>query len=205
MIRPPSRRCLAASCVATNNPRTLMAISFSKSSSENCSMGAKMPVPALFTRISMAPNVPMVLATASRTASVSAASALIASAFPPVASIERTTSLALPGDALYVRATPAPSVASRVAIAAPMLREPPVTSATLPASFLVMFVFIIFSFCSASVSCQLGRVVHLLNHLPLPFDLAQYRIPCAAMLFRHDGTPQLEQHVGLGFGRDSGY
>jgi hypothetical protein len=45
-------------------------------------------------------NVPMVLATASRTASVSAASALIASAFPPAASIERTTSLALPGDAL---------------------------------------------------------------------------------------------------------
>src|SRR5206468_7694285 len=34
MIRPPSRRCRAASCVATNNPRTLMAISFSKSSSE---------------------------------------------------------------------------------------------------------------------------------------------------------------------------
>src|SRR2546421_1289826 len=26
MIRPPSRRCRAASCVATNNPRTLMAI-----------------------------------------------------------------------------------------------------------------------------------------------------------------------------------
>src|SRR6266849_10280571 len=71
---------------------------------------------------------------ASRTAWVSAASALIASAFPPAASIERTTSLALPGDALYVRATAAPSVASRLAIAAPMLREPPVTSATLLAS-----------------------------------------------------------------------
>src|SRR5207253_9399271 len=141
--------------------------------------------------ISIAPNVPMVFATASRTASVSAASALIASAFPPAASIERTTSLALPGDALYVRATAAPSVASRLAIAAPMLREPPVTSATLPASFLVMFVLIIFSFCSASVCCQLGRVVHLLKHLPLPFDLAQYRIPCAAMLFRHNGTQLL--------------
>src|SRR5436190_14780290 len=47
-------------------------------------MGAKIPVPALFTRISIAPNVPMVLATASRTASVSAASALIASAKPIV-------------------------------------------------------------------------------------------------------------------------
>src|SRR5205085_3843949 len=127
----------------------------------------------------------MVFATANRTASVSAASALMASAFPPAAVIERTTSSAFAGEALYVRATAAPSVASRLAIAAPMPREPPVTSATLPASFLVMFVFIIFSFCSASVCCQMGRVVHLLNHLPLPFDLAQYRIPCAAMLFRH--------------------
>src|SRR5207245_11775744 len=86
---------------------------------------------------------PMVSAPARRPASVSAASALIASAFPPAASIERTTSLALPDDALYVSATAAPSVASRLAIAAPMLREPPVTSATLPASFFVMFVLII--------------------------------------------------------------
>src|SRR5436190_16707379 len=90
-------------------------------------------------------------------------------------------------------------------MAAPIPREPPVTSATLPASFLVMFALIIFSFCSGSVCWRLGRVVHLFNHLPLPFELAQYRIPFAAMLFRHDGTPQLEQHVGLGFGRDSGY
>src|SRR5438477_4229571 len=144
-------------------------------------MGAKIPVPALFTRISMAPNVPMVLATASRTASVSAASALIASAFPPAALIERTTSSALAGDALYVRATAAPSVASRLAIAAQMLREPPVTSATLPARIFVMFVVITFSFCSAFV--RLGRVVHLLNYLPHRFEVAQYRILCAAMLF----------------------
>src|SRR5437016_3098716 len=142
----------------------------------------------------MPPNVPMVLATASRTASVSAASALIASALPPAASIERTTSLALSGDALYVRATAAPSVTSRLAIAAPMLREPPVTSATLPASFLVMFVFIIFSFCSAFVCCLLARIVHLLKHLPRRFELAQYRVPCAAMLFRHDGIQQPEQY-----------
>jgi hypothetical protein len=38
----------------------------------------------------------------------------------------------------------APSVARRFTIAAPMPREPPVTSATLPASFLVMFVLICF-------------------------------------------------------------
>src|SRR6266576_2372092 len=73
MIRPPSRICRAASCVATNTPRTLTAISFSKSSNGNCSIGAKIPVPALFTRMSMPPKVPMVFATANRTASVSAA------------------------------------------------------------------------------------------------------------------------------------
>src|SRR6266404_2302065 len=155
MMRPPSRICRAASCVATNKPRTLTAINFSKSSSENCSIGARARTPALFTRISMPPNVPTVFATARRTASVSAASALIASAFPPAASIERTTSLALSGDALYVRATDAPSAESRLAMAAPMLREPPVTSATLPVSFFAMFVFIFFLQMSFS-NCESG-------------------------------------------------
>src|SRR5258705_11976394 len=145
-------------------------------------MGAKIPVPALFTRISMLPNVPMVLATASRTASVSAASALIASAFPPAASIERTTSLALPGDALYVRATAAPSVASRLAIAAPMLREPPVTKATFPASFFVMFVLIMFLILPCFVFHLLRVVVLSANHLPPHIEFAQYHFRCAAML-----------------------
>src|SRR6266404_912856 len=155
IMRPPSRKCRAASWVATNNPRTLTAINFSKSSSENCSIGARAMTPALFTRISIPPNVPTVFATARRTASVSAASALIASAFPPAASIERTTSLALSGDALYVKATDAPSAASRLAMAAPMLREPPVTSATLPVSFFAIFVFIIFFQMSFS-NCESG-------------------------------------------------
>src|SRR5437773_2724535 len=45
--------------------------------------------------------------------------------------------------------------ASRLAMAAPMLREPPVTSATLPASFLVMFVLILFFQMSFS-NCESG-------------------------------------------------
>jgi hypothetical protein len=46
-------------------------------------------------------------------------------------------------------ATAAPSAASRFAIAAPMLREPPVTRATLPARFLE-FIFIDVGFVSFS-------------------------------------------------------
>jgi hypothetical protein len=54
-----------------------------------------------------------------------------------------------------------------------MPREPPVTSATLPASLLVKFVF-----------------MYLRNDLPLRFESAQYHVPCAAMLFRHNGLGQ---------------
>ena len=75
-----------------------------------------------------------------------------------------------------------------------MLREPPVTSATLPASFFVMFVLIMFLWCSAFVCCLLARIVHLLKHLPRRFEVAQYRIPWAAMLFRHNGIQQPEQY-----------
>jgi hypothetical protein len=39
------------------------------------------------------------------------------------------------GALVYVSATAPPSAASRLAIAAPMPRDPPVTSATLPVSF----------------------------------------------------------------------
>src|SRR5882724_9438620 len=46
-------------------------------------------------------------------------------------------------------------LASRLAMAAPMLREPPVTSATLPVSFFAMFVFIFFFQMSFS-NCESG-------------------------------------------------
>jgi hypothetical protein len=64
----------------------------------------------------------------------------MAKAFPPAASIARTTSSAFAGEPLKVMATAAPSGASRLAIAAPMLRDAPVTRATLPESFFMLFV-----------------------------------------------------------------
>jgi hypothetical protein len=54
-----------------------------------------------------------------------------------------------------------------------MPREPPVTGVTLPASLLMMFV-----------------LIYLPDHLPSPFESAQYFVPCAVMLLRHSGlTP----------------
>jgi LysR substrate binding domain len=90
----------------------------------------EMPVPALFTSTSSRPNVVMVCSTAPLTASVSAASAWIATAFPPSRSIALTTAAAALASFTYVMATLAPSATGRFAIAAPMPREPPVTSAT---------------------------------------------------------------------------
>lgn len=50
-----------------------------------------------------------------------------------------------------------------------MLREPPMSSATVPASSLMMFV-----------------LIDLRDDLPLGFEFAQYRFICIAMLFRHN-------------------
>src|SRR6266511_3475724 len=66
---PEHRGDLRSSREETNKPRTLTAINLSKSSKENCSIGATIPTPALFTRMSMPENAPMVFATARRTAS----------------------------------------------------------------------------------------------------------------------------------------
>ena len=95
-------------------------------------------MPALFTSTSMLPNVATVFATAAFTASALEASARIASAFPPLCSIALVTEEAAPASFAYVMATLAPSSAKRLAIAAPIPREPPVTSATFPSSFLDM-------------------------------------------------------------------
>jgi len=62
------------------------------------------------------------------TASASAASAWIAIALPPSRWIAFTTDAAASDPFEYVMATLAPSLARRLAIAAPMPREPPVTS-----------------------------------------------------------------------------
>src|SRR5258705_11285601 len=60
-------------------------------------------------------------------------------AFPPACSISLTTDAAASAPFVYVMATFAPSAARRLAIAAPIPREPPVTSAIFPSSFLDIF------------------------------------------------------------------
>src|SRR5580692_11383283 len=130
MIRPPLFKCFNAACVVASMPRTLMFITRSISSSVVSSNVFGMAVPALFTRTSSRPKVATVFSTALLTASTSAASAWIARAFPPLRSIALTTAEAALTSFAYVMATLAPSSASRFAIAAPMPREPPVTSAT---------------------------------------------------------------------------
>src|SRR5436309_6746209 len=130
MMRPPGFMCLSAACVATSVPRTLMSITRSISSSVVSSKGFGKAVPALFTSTSSRPKVAMVFSTAPLTASTSAASAWIATAFPPLSSIALTTAEAALASFAYVMATLAPSAARRFAIAAPMPLEPPVMSAT---------------------------------------------------------------------------
>src|SRR5580700_5007381 len=130
MTRPPLFMCFSAACVVARTPRRLMLITRSISSCVASSNGFGMAVPALFTSTSSRPKVVTVLSTALLTASTSAASAWIARAFPPLRSIALTTAEAALTSFAYVMATLAPSLASLFAIAAPMPREPPVTSAT---------------------------------------------------------------------------
>ena len=66
------------------------------------------------------------------------ASACMAIALRPARSISLTTDAAASAPFVYVMATFAPSAARRLAIAAPMPRDPPVTRAILPSSFLVI-------------------------------------------------------------------
>src|SRR5207237_7021416 len=134
MMRPPLFMYFIASCVAANVPRKLMSITRSISSSVVSSNVFGMAVPALFTSTSSRPKVAKVFSTAPLTAPTSAASAWIAIALPPASSIALTTAEAALPSFAYVIATLAPSAARRFAMAAPMPREPPVTSATLLAS-----------------------------------------------------------------------
>src|SRR2546423_9525080 len=68
-------------------------------------------------------------------------------------SIASTTAEAALASFEYVIATLAPSAARRLAIAAPMPREPPVTTATLPANFCPLLLLII-CFVPFFVSCS---------------------------------------------------
>src|SRR6202790_3983598 len=66
----------------------------------------------------------------------------MASAFRPARSISLTTDAAASAPFVYVIATFAPSAARRLAIAAPMPREPPVMSAAFPSKFFVIVVLL---------------------------------------------------------------
>src|SRR5205809_2742353 len=146
MMRPPVFRCFNAACVARKTPRTLMSSTRSISSSVVSSNVFGMAVPALFTRMSRPSKVATVFSTAALTAFASVASAWIAIAFPPAPSISLTTNAAASAPLVYVMATLAPSAARRLAIAAPMPREPPVMSAIFPSSFLFMILFSLMRF-----------------------------------------------------------
>src|ERR1700724_3042657 len=89
-------------------------------------------MPALLTKMSRVPKAAAVLVTAARSSSAEPLSALRDSALPPADSISRTSSRAFSGELEYVKATDAPSAASRRTMPAPMPLEPPVTRATLP-------------------------------------------------------------------------
>src|SRR6266481_1289259 len=133
MMRPPLFMCFRAACVATKVPRTLMSIRRSNSSSVVSSNVFGTAVPALFTRTSSRPNVATVFSTE-------------AAASAPF---------------VYVMATFAPSAARRLAIAAPMPRDPPVMSAIFPSSFfdIVFLLFLLISLFGDPV-LYVGRTVH---------------------------------------------
>src|SRR6202163_3387426 len=155
MTRAPLFMCFSAACVAMNTPRTLMSITRSISSSVVSSNGFGIAVPALFTSTSSRPKVATVFSTAAFTASASAASAWIARAFTPSSSIALTTARAALASFAYVMATFAPSAARRLAMAAPMPREPPVMSAIFPSNFFDIVHLLELTICSSGMSQHL--------------------------------------------------
>src|SRR2546428_82185 len=107
-----------------------------QSSSVICSKGASMRTAALFTSASMRPKRRTVSSTIAATARGSVTSARCNAALPPACSIIAIVSSACAREVLAFTMTAAPPAASERAMARPMLRAPPVTSATLPASSL---------------------------------------------------------------------
>src|ERR1700732_3525289 len=90
----------------------------------------------------------------------------MAIAFPPVPSIALTTDEAAPASFAYVIATLAPSAARRFAMAAPIPREPPVTSAT----FLVnLDIGLSFALCDALITIELTQQLLLARICGLRF------------------------------------
>src|SRR5258707_14029904 len=73
-------------------------------------------------------------------------------AFRPPRSISLTTATAASAPFVYVMAIFAPSTARRLAIAAPMPREPPVMSATFPSNFFDIILLLELDICSSGMS-----------------------------------------------------
>ncbi len=117
-----------------NEPSSVIDSRFFHSSKLMSLNGVSFRTDAFSTRMSRRPKRFTALSTIAPTAFGSTMSAMQVSAWPPAARISCTT---LSASSLAVRAltaTAAPAWASASAIARPMLREAPVTSATLPVS-----------------------------------------------------------------------
>src|SRR6266550_5580578 len=144
MIRP--RRCSrmrrVACRVQLKVPFRWTAMTASHSSSVMLKIMRSRRMPALFTRMSIAPNSLTAVSTMRSAAGKSATLSALATALPPRARIASTTSSATRREAprpstsapRSFTTTAAPSAASSSAIARPMPRPAPVTTAALPSS-----------------------------------------------------------------------
>ena len=141
MMRPPFLRWGIAAFAARTGPRTLTASSASISSTVKSAIVLYRAIAALLTRMSRPPSARTVSSTDRWMAEGSALSACSATALPPFASIVRTSRSALSTDRSYVIATFAPFSDNAIAIASPMPRDPPVTSAFFPASSCIIIPF----------------------------------------------------------------
>src|SRR5438067_75636 len=104
------------------------------SSSVMRSNDVSMRTAALLTSMSRRPKRFTVASASARTSAGSVTSARCSAALPPASTIIATVSSACVRDVRALTITAAPPAASERAMARPMLRAPPVTSATLPAS-----------------------------------------------------------------------
>ena len=142
MIRPPigfwSFMILNASWVQRNEPVKIEPTTACQRSNGNSSIGAAAPNPALLNSTSSRPKVSLVLANKARTESGLLTSVGTPSALPCMLSTSPTT--ACSGSGRRPATTTAnPSLASANAEALPMPLPPPVTSATLPFEFMLLF------------------------------------------------------------------
>ncbi len=118
----------------SQGPLRLVSITASQSDSPSCSIGPRMLMPALLTRMSSRPRPSTTRATMSSTWAATATSAATPSVLRPLAfAISSATRWAAAPSRAEI-ATSAPASASASAIARPRPLVPPVTSATRPSS-----------------------------------------------------------------------